>query len=69
MVDEELQNLMRQVVESRKMEKDYKGLEHQIRCLKKRMFQHTEVVEDEAGEAYQKAEQAQAHTQEMLRTQ
>ena len=40
------------------MEKDYKGLEHQIRCLKKRMFQHTEVVEDEAGEAYQKAEQA-----------
>ena len=62
MVDEELQNLMRQVVESRKMEKDYKGLEHQIRCLKNRMCQMEQHVEYEAEEAHQQADQVQLQT-------
>lgn len=30
---------MRQVVQSRKLEKDYKNIEDQIRCLKLRMMQ------------------------------
>ena len=32
---------MRQVMQNRKMEKDYKNIEDQIRCLKLRMFQQT----------------------------
>ena len=33
---------MRQVVHSRKLEKDYKNIEDQIRCLKLRMLQQTQ---------------------------
>ena len=40
--DEELQALMRQVINSRKLEKDYKNIEDQIRCLKLRMYQQTQ---------------------------
>ena len=33
---------MRQVINSRKLEKDYKNIEDQIRCLKLRMCQQTQ---------------------------
>lgn len=34
--DPELESLMRQALQSRKLEKDYQSLEQQIRCLKLR---------------------------------
>lgn len=36
-VDPELEQLMRQVAEGRKKDKDYRSLEDQIRCLKLRL--------------------------------
>ena len=57
--DEELNYLMQQVKNKRKLEMDYKNIENQIRCLKLRMFQqnqdniklrHSDNNEDENAE-------------------
>lgn len=44
--DEELHQLIRQVMQNRKLEKDYRNIEDQIRCLKLRKFAQQQAVEE-----------------------
>ena len=66
MADEELQQLMRQVIQSRKLEKDYKNIEDQIRCLKLRMFQQTQTEVKLRHEHTDVNEQIASQTEDLM---
>ena len=57
---------MRQVVQNRKLEKDYRNIEDQIRCLKLRMFQQTQSDVQMRNERTDVNEHVAAETEDLM---